>query len=82
MFGALLLGSCAHLSHNGDVNLASSANAALIPDTPHIIKGELNNGLTYIVRENKRPQNFAELRLIVKPVQCKKMKHSAVLPTL
>ena len=66
VLGALLLGSCAHLSHNKDISLASSENVTLISDTPHIIKGELNNGLTYIVRENKRPQNFAELRLIVK----------------
>ena len=36
-----------------------------LPISPHIIKGKLDNGLQYIIRENKTPANFAELRLIV-----------------
>lgn len=38
----------------------------LIPISTEIIKGELDNGLQYIVRENQKPEQFAELRLIVK----------------
>lgn len=39
---------------------------ANIPNSPEHISGQLKNGLTYFVRSNKRPENFAELRLIVK----------------
>lgn len=38
----------------------------LLPVDKNIIKGSLDNGLRYIIRENAKPANFAELRLVVK----------------
>ena len=40
--------------------------AAPLPLDPAIRKGTLPNGLTYLIRENPRPQNRAMLRLVVK----------------
>jgi zinc protease len=37
----------------------------LVPLTPEVRKGRLPNGLTYLVRQNARPQGRAELRLLV-----------------
>ena len=37
-----------------------------LPIRQDIIKGQLGNGLSYIIRDNKTPENFAELRLVVK----------------
>lgn len=37
-----------------------------LPLDPQLIKGKLANGLTYYVRENKKPESKVELRLIVK----------------
>jgi len=37
-----------------------------LPIDENILKGSLENGLQYIIRENKKPEDFAELRLIVK----------------
>jgi len=36
-----------------------------IPIGPHVTVGQLDNGFTYYIRENKRPENRAELRLAV-----------------
>ncbi len=33
---------------------------------PKVIKGKLPNGLTYYIRENGKPENKVELRLVVK----------------
>lgn len=40
--------------------------AAVIPMDPAVRKGTLDNGLTYMLRENERPESRAELRLVVK----------------
>jgi zinc protease len=37
-----------------------------IPTDPKMIKGTLANGLTYYIKENKKPEKKVELRLIVK----------------
>lgn len=37
-----------------------------IPVSPKVIKRTLKNGLTYYIRANKKPENRAELRLVVK----------------
>ena len=37
-----------------------------LPEDEQVVKGVLSNGLQYIIRENATPQNFAELRLVVK----------------
>lgn len=36
-----------------------------IPVDPYIIKGKLKNGLTYYIRENGKPSNRVEMRLVV-----------------
>ena len=33
---------------------------------PKVIKGKLENGLTYFILPNKKPENKVELRLVVK----------------
>ncbi len=38
----------------------------LLPVDEKIVKGTLENGVQYIIRENSKPEKFAELRLIVK----------------
>lgn len=37
-----------------------------LPVDEQIIKGELENGLGYIIRQNDKPESFAELRLVIK----------------
>lgn len=36
-----------------------------LPVDPHVKIGKLNNGLTYYIRENKKPEQKVELRLVV-----------------
>lgn len=36
-----------------------------IPVSPEVLKGKLDNGITYYVRENKKPENRIFLRLVV-----------------
>ncbi|MCH7820239.1 MAG: insulinase family protein, partial [Candidatus Marinimicrobia bacterium] len=38
---------------------------ATIPINPNVIKGELENGIKYLILVNKKPENRAELRLVV-----------------
>lgn len=38
---------------------------ATIPTDPHVKQGRLPNGLTYFIRENKKPEKKAQLRLVV-----------------
>jgi zinc protease len=38
----------------------------LLPISPRIIKGQLGNGITYLIRQNGTPEKRAEIRLIVK----------------
>ncbi len=38
----------------------------ILPPDPKITIGKLENGLTYYIRENKKPEKRAELRLVVK----------------
>ena len=37
-----------------------------IPVDPKITIGKFDNGLSYYIRQNKKPENRAELRLVVK----------------
>lgn len=47
--------------------LAVKANLdSLIPQDSNIIKGKFENGLTYYIRKNSKPEKRAELRLVVK----------------
>ncbi len=49
-------------------NLASDAhsNVNQIPVDERVVKGKLSNGLSYYVQKNNKPENRAELRLVVK----------------
>jgi zinc protease len=47
------------------VNPATAPLSARIPVDPSIAKGTFENGLTYYVRANRKPENRAELRLVV-----------------
>ncbi len=41
------------------------AGSRVLPVDPAVVVGRLDNGLTYYVRANRRPENTAELRLVV-----------------
>lgn len=45
-------------------NVTGSLNSPL-PVDPNVIKGKLDNGLTYYIRKNKKPEDKVELRLVV-----------------
>ncbi|MFI5244370.1 MAG: M16 family metallopeptidase [Gemmatimonadales bacterium] len=49
--------------------VVSSASAqdlsAPLPADPHVVRGQLPNGLHYIIRRNLKPEKRAELRLVV-----------------
>ncbi|MGA2296807.1 MAG: insulinase family protein [FCB group bacterium] len=38
----------------------------MVPVDPEIIKGQLPNGLTYYIKENKKPENRAEFMMVTK----------------
>jgi zinc protease len=40
--------------------------SAVLPVDPNVVTGKLDNGLTYYIRTNKKPENKVELRLAVK----------------
>jgi zinc protease len=44
----------------------AQSNEDPLPIAPEITKGQLANGLTYYIRENARPDDKVELRLVVK----------------
>ncbi len=45
---------------------SQSDSTGSLPQDPKLKKGVLANGLTYYIRENKRPEKKVELRLVVK----------------
>ena len=45
---------------------AQDNTAAKLPFDAKVIKGKLDNGLTYYIRENKKPEKKVELRLVIK----------------
>jgi zinc protease len=49
----------------GAVPLGAQQSAQQLPADPHVVTGTLPNGLRYYVRENRRPEQRAELRLVV-----------------
>ena len=50
------------LTPRADAQLSMEAP---LPVDPGVIVGELDNGMKYLIRQNRRPENRAELRLIV-----------------
>jgi len=70
LFVTFLFPSCSTLQHDvktekGTEN-ASSELHDVLPSDPAVTTGTLDNGLTYYIRENKKPEKRAELRLAVK----------------
>lgn len=57
--GALLLSA-------GFATATAQDLKAELPVDPHIIKGKFDNGLTYYIRPNGKPEHKVELRLVVK----------------
>ena len=55
------------LTHNPSAipRTAKDFSGAL-PISPRILKGQLDNGITYLIRQNNTPEKRAEIRLIVK----------------
>ena len=46
-------------------DILSLNNDKLIPTDPQLVKNSLSNGLTYYIRENRKPENRIILRLVV-----------------
>ncbi|MFN5022193.1 MAG: M16 family metallopeptidase [bacterium] len=46
--------------------VAQENTAAKLPFDANVTKGKLDNGLTYYIRENKKPEKKVELRLVIK----------------
>lgn len=68
LFFVLLLVGCATTEQGTQTPVSSVASPAASPRLPidsAVRKGQLENGLTYIIRKNGRPENRAELRLVV-----------------
>lgn len=48
------------------IHPATTHFSGALPISPRIIKGQLDNGITYLIRKNTTPEKRAEIRLIVK----------------
>ncbi len=53
----------AHYSKNHNDNTPVLSD--ILPVDPNIKKGQLDNGVTYYIRQNLKPENRAELRLVI-----------------
>lgn len=55
-------------AQTSSVNLSGNVYApqAMIPYSPKLSKGQLANGLTYYIQKNTKPEQKAELRLVIK----------------
>lgn len=62
MLSALLL--FISVSSAQDLNFKSLNES--VPFDKSIVRGKLDNGLTYFIKKNKKPENRAELRLVVR----------------
>jgi zinc protease len=73
LFAVTLLCACESVENTTTSNQqkkvehsTSKQNNSDLPEDQSIVKGQLSNGVKYIIRENAKPENFAELRLVVK----------------
>ncbi|MFT5090883.1 MAG: zinc protease, partial [Planctomycetota bacterium] len=62
--GALLV-SCASTPKSTTVSNASDPLAQVLAADPQVSTGTLANGFRYVIRKNTKPENRAELRLVV-----------------
>ena len=65
LFCLILFGACAAPQRAATPQAPASPPAPKLPVDPNVTLGTLQNGVRYIIRENKRPENRAELRLVV-----------------
>jgi zinc protease len=61
-----ILGIFAFISLDAQPKVEYKSLNEMIKNDPSVIYGKLSNGLTYYIKENKKPENRAELRLVVK----------------
>ncbi|MCZ6756813.1 MAG: insulinase family protein [Bacteroidetes bacterium] len=66
-YSTLSESSAVEVDHTPDVQTTPSSTTAeiLLPIDPLVHTGSLSNGLNYMIRSNGRPENRAELRLVV-----------------
>lgn len=62
---SLLLITCVHTTHDGSVLDKGIDLNSELPVDPSLISGELDNGLKYFIKQNQKPENRAELRLVI-----------------
>ena len=60
----LLINGCSIINNSVSLEIPNKGEKKLGID-PHVTIGKLNNGLTYYIRENKKPENRADFRLVV-----------------
>ncbi len=58
-----LLSLCGTVATQAQTNFSNLEQQ--LPLDPSVIKGTLDNGLTYYIKENSRPEDKAELRLVI-----------------
>ena len=61
----ILFGACAAPQKAAAPQAPEPPPSPKLPVDPNVTLGTLQNGVRYIIRENKRPENRAELRLVV-----------------
>ena len=65
-FALLLMVSAISLGQKaGDLQTSTNIATAKIPTDPNVKVGKLSNGLTYYIRNNGKPEDKVELRLVV-----------------
>ena len=65
LFCLILFGACAAPQKAAPPPAPAPAPSPGLPVDPNVALGTLQNGIRYIIRENQRPENRAELRLVV-----------------
>ena len=61
----ILFGACATPQKAAPPQAPAPPPSPKLPVDPNVTLGRLQNGIRYVIRENKRPENRAELRLVV-----------------
>ena len=59
----LLMSACVFTGQDADES-GIDLNAQM-PTDPSLIEGQLDNGLKYFIKQNSKPENRAELRLVI-----------------
>jgi len=65
LVSAVILGTSGTLARQASTAAPPAPQTGQIPIDPLVTTGQFENGLRYYIRENKRPEQRAELRLVV-----------------